>query len=104
MATGGCMGHRDRHSASLEGLSALYQAKKKEIHWSLCATVQRYSPVSQWQRQRYECLLIKVRRWGEESECRTTRASYAGGFILNEETSGFTVARHHPSIARECQQ
>ena len=30
MATGGCMGHRDRRSASLEDLSALYQAKKLE--------------------------------------------------------------------------
>ena len=33
MATGRCMGHRDRRSASLEDLSALYQAKKLE---SIC--------------------------------------------------------------------
>jgi hypothetical protein len=36
MATGRHMGHRDRRSASLEDLSALYQAKKME---SICHSV-----------------------------------------------------------------
>jgi len=45
-----------------------------------------------------------VRCWGEESEGRTTRASYARGFIFNKEMSGFTATHHHPLIVREHQQ
>ena len=49
MAMAGCMGHRDRRSASLGDLSALYQAKKNGIYSSLCATIQQsYSQVIAW--------------------------------------------------------